>query len=686
LLDYFIQEALTKGQLTEEQASGIYNQLQLDKDKIREQIDTYERENFSDGGMDFSGLSVPQLRLLYRRYTGVDGPSDSRQLIRELKRLIKGLDEDGIPFSEGGAVEREDFYKGSSLEPQLDKIKELFLKGKTDREIAEIIKQPRGTVSGAINSMKDGSAPVKISTTELSNRPAPVGSNIAKSQEATNRINKVYEELTQKLGKPPTRSQLVEAANVVPGTIRSNTPNLKFTSEADAGAKATAEMYKKQKVDKPTRTTYAGVKGAKFKNAAQEAEYKKFLELAAEYPKGSPKNPYDKKFFAKTFNMPETDVESIHKVVREKYNINYPKATDTSAGIRAAQLREKSDTGLEQEYTKLKKGERIGNPDLAHRVSKKYNVTTANLGLDNPLINRVIVKPNERDISKLYDQRIKIENKYKLKDGTFKKPSNADIKILEKINNDVETLARETKGRLSAVINDPTDLNKPYGSLGVDPSKTIGGGIIDVDLKDVKKLSPEDQAFLKLNLLELKKRELNKTPKMIADEFKDVLSKPAVRKRIENIIGKGKMETPYIKQSKQILALSATPNLTTADQLPIPQKTKTRDMFKKAFTTGAKTAGKIIKPLGVGFGVNAVKTAITKAEEQGLELSNIDKLMAFDSGDAEVALNNARRRVDPVFAAQERAKDLAQMTDDFEEVGQSPFGKYNDQIKNIKLP
>ena len=47
----------------------------------------------------------------------------------------------------------------------------------------------------------------------------------------------------------------------------------------------------------------------------------------------------------------------------------------------------------------IKKGERIGNPDLAHRVSKKYNVTTSNLGLDNPLINRVIVKPNERDIS-----------------------------------------------------------------------------------------------------------------------------------------------------------------------------------------------------------------------------------------------------------------------------------------------
>ena len=578
---------------------------------------------------------------------------------------------------------REGFYKGSSLESQLDKIKELFLEGKTDREIAEIIKQPRGTVSGAINSMKKGVAPVTISATELKNRPAPGLSNIAKSQEATNRINKAYKELTEKLGKPPTRAQLAEAANVNRTTIRLNTPNLEFTSSADEGAKATAEMYKKRKVDKPTRTTFEGVKGAKFKNAAQEAEYKKFLELAAKYPKGSPKNPYNKEFFAKKFNMPETDVESIHKVVREKYNINYPKATDTSAGIRASQLREKSDIALEQEYTKLKKGEKIGNPDLAHRVSKKYNVTTANLGLDNPLINRVIVKPNERDISKLYDQRIKIENKYKLKDGTFKKPSNADIKILEQINNDVETLARETKGRLSAVINDPTDLNKPYGSLGVDPSKTIGGGIINVDLKDVKKLSLEDQAFLKLNLLELKEKELNKTPKMIADEFKDVLSKPSVRKRIENIISKGKMETPYIRQSKQILALSAIPDLTTADQLPIPEKTKARDMFKKAFTTGAKTAGKIIKPLGVGFGINAVKTAITKAEEQGLNLNILDKAMAFDSGDAEVALNNARRRVDPEFAAQERAKDLAKMKDDFEEVGLDDIGmqEYTEDYK-----
>ena len=99
-----------------------------------------------------------------------------------------------------------------------------------------------------------------------------------------------------------------------------------------------------------------------------------------------------------------------------------------------------------------------------------------------------------------------------------------------------------------------------------------------------------------------------------------------------------------------------------------------------------KSAGKVIKPLGYAFGANAVKSAISKADDMGIELSLSDKIMAFDSGDADIAINNYRRRNDPEFAAAERAKDLAKMTDDFEEVGQTTFGKYNDQIKNIKLP
>ena len=99
-----------------------------------------------------------------------------------------------------------------------------------------------------------------------------------------------------------------------------------------------------------------------------------------------------------------------------------------------------------------------------------------------------------------------------------------------------------------------------------------------------------------------------------------------------------------------------------------------------------KGVGKVIKPIGYAAGAKALFDARALADEKGIELSKTDLFMALDSGDPNVAINNYMRRNDPEFAAAERAKDLAQMTDDFEKVGQTTFGKYNDQIKNIKLP
>ena len=59
-------------------------------------------------------------------------------------------------------------------------------------------------------------------------------------------------------------------------------------------------------------------------------------------------------------------------------------------------------------------------------------------------------------------------------------------------------------------------------------------------------------------------------------------------------------------------------------------------------------------------------------------------MLAVDSGDPLIALNNAKRRVDPEFAAQERAKDLAQMSDDFEEVGLDDIGM-QDYTEDYKI-
>ena len=72
-----------------------------------------------------------------------------------------------------------------------------------------------------------------------------------------------------------------------------------------------------------------------------------------------------------------------------------------------------------------------------------------------------------------------------------------------------------------------------------------------------------------------------------------------------------------------------------------------------------------------------------------IDLSPIDLFVALDSGDADLAINTWKMRNDPEYAAAEKAKTLAIPLDEgtYDAIdNQTTFGKYNDQIKNIKLP
>ena len=195
----------------------------------------------------------------------------------------------------------------------------------------------------------------------------------------------------------------------------------------------------------------------------------------------------------------------------------------------------------------------------------------------------------------------------------------------------------------------------------------------------------EGQGLINFQLLEVddsgkykKLKDISFNPKKgLVDSDLD-LSK-ITKEQADDLIAQG-------KKKLDIEAVKLKTGVTTADKIQRPEKALLSDKFKTAFTKGAKTVGKVIKPVGYAFGANAVKNAVSKADDMGIELSLADKIIAFDSGDADIAINNYKRRNDPEFAAAERARDLAKMTDDFEEVGQTTFGKFNDQIKNIKLP
>ena len=272
--------------------------------------------------------------------------------------------------------------------------------------------------------------------------------------------------------------------------------------------------------------------------------------------------------------------------------------------------------------------ERIKKEKTKTGFGKKFETAhTANifqakkLGIDYPVdalaiqatkVNQEVAEVLNEELLPLYKKQITLRNKLK-KNNTF-----ALRKELDELNRLIsDTVATGGKQGSKAA-----NVLKP---IIVDP-QTLKGKILDLGFKTSDEVMTIPGATTKGTK---------------AGTIEDIMARANIKEKV----------------------------LSKASEIDRPEKAKTRDMFKKAFTKGAKTVGKVIKPVGYAFGVNAVKTAITKADEQGLELSNIDKLMAFDSGDAEVALNNARRRVDPDFAAAERAKDLSKMMDDFEDVG-----------------
>ena len=247
------------------------------------------------------------------------------------------------------------------------------------------------------------------------------------------------------------------------------------------------------------------------------------------------------------------------------------------------------------------------------------------------------------------------------------------VEKAERLRNNALKIAMSTLDNANASVASKKAAAEKYNSI----AKALRG-----QLKGT-----EGQGFVNFQLLEVddsgnykKMKDIAFNPKKgLVDSDLDLAK--ITKEEAQELISKGKK-----KLDIEAVKLKTGLNLKTADKAPIPEKSKTKEMFKKAFTKGAKTVGKVIKPVGYAFGANAVKSAITKADEMGIELSLADKLMAFDSGDAEVAIDNFKRRTVPGYSEEQAGITLGKFKDDFEEVGQTTFGKYNDQIKNIKLP
>ena len=125
-------------------------------------------------------------------------------------------------------------------------------------------------------------------------------------------------------------------------------------------------------------------------------------------------------------------------------------------------------------------------------------------------------------------------------------------------------------------------------------------------------------------------------------------------------------------QDKALLEVLKKQSMKAA-KLPKKELVPMKEKILSATGKVLKGAGKVLKPLGYVIGTNAVIQAKSMADEMGIELKPQDYFMAVDSGDANVAIDNYKRRNIPGYSEKQAGITLGKFQDDFSEVGKQPM-------------
>jgi len=636
---------------------------------------------------DFSGLSVPQLKLLYKRYTGTDGPSDPKQLISELKRLIKGLDEDGIPFATGGRVH---LAEGSEdiVEPSKSMQVDTTTKG-LDLFTIDDFKKKAEIYVGAYHNNALPTADIKSALNKFTQKGIDDGTFSA--DDAIKVVQDLKFQFQDRAQKQRLRNNIIAGTGTVEREER-----------AIGGGVIEGE-------DLGTREGFANPVSP----LSKPEVLKRIIELHQKNKLGA---------------------EAIAKVLTEELGFKVSRAPvgkqltklkaqglikDIPYAERAAAINQRGEFyGLPagEKYLKIREVRDIDRKTRFKDTGKlKYNIPAdAKFKID-------FKNPEAALISEIPDELQGVQY-YKTKKDAQKALNKRNALVLTQ---PADPNAPQTKAYLKRQKllkrNAPFNFNA-FGDFEFHHIMNIGGPIA-LDTSDIaivskamnRKLAPYNRRLNNIgeeifNLIETKPegylekiKEQNKKGKGIITEVKSKLPREYRKligfnevvptfdsnKNVTGFIGK-KFGGSEIKDGIKLADLSKNEIKGLKKQMISDlnkfQSTGLKDKILSSTGKVLKGVGKVIKPIGYAVGTKALFDARALAKEKGIELSFADQAMALDSGDPNVAINNYMRRNDPEFAAAERAKDLAKMTDDFEEVGQTTFGKYNDQIKNIKLP
>jgi hypothetical protein len=351
-------------------------------------------------------------------------------------------------------------------------------------------------------------------------------------KKAWKEIKKLRQKFITKHGRTPNKQEFAKFSGYSKEALTKaqDTINLQLakgpTKEAlTAGAYKRGEIMRAKSVDQPTIINLgpAGKQvkgGVRWQNEKVKKEVLDQLRLRHKYPRlsaeGKAAGVLSNAELKVKYFKPTTSDASVKEVLIEaardaKIKPDYPSVFGKEAEeSRTYSKRRKIKIKKISDWKYEKKIKGTPNTHLHHMQSKRFNVTTRNLGYAPPKMNVDTLVGIERKLDSLYLQREKL-----LKD----KPKDL-IKKLEDINVKGMNIVADpkVKGYLNFKIMDPKTLK--MNDYGVDIAKTIDPADL-LKGKAIKDLTEADKALIELNRATIMKREIGPTA---VPAFKKLLS------------------------------------------------------------------------------------------------------------------------------------------------------------------
>jgi hypothetical protein len=283
-----------------------------------------------------------------------------------------------------------------------------------------------------------------------------------------------------------------------------------------------------------------------------------------------------------------------------------------------------------------------------------------------------------------YSKRIQIQHG----DAKFTAQTLSRMGLIDAAANISPEVEKAERLRNNALKTALATLDNPDASVAAKKAAAEKYNSIAKGLRGQLKGTP-GQGFVNFQLLEVddsgnykKLKDISFDPKKgLVDSDLD-LSK-ITKEEAEELIAKGKK-----KLDLEAINLKTGLNLKTADKAPTPEKSKTKDMFKKAFQIGKTLTKPVVRAVSPFLPVigtaGTIMGAADVAEAAKRDLTNEELALAYFTG-PDIAQKYSEYKDKPMKPTLAGKEDTP-VIDDYTGETKSTFGKYNDQIKNIKLP